>query len=240
MMIPEAQTPPCSPPPRPETDYKAMYLKLTERFEKTIDMMYCEIKEKDKLLHNCYVEIDELKTEKYDYFKRIEDLSDELEESKSECKNLINNINDLEQTIEQQELSIKIYKDNDGEGLSEFCEKVNEDLEKLQNKYNQLEEENENNLELVIQSSHALKDLFVECVRLSNDENCLLEGGEIVLDNIWNDCDYSGLIVDLINELNEDDWNEDDGTVQFDINIKRQLGYNVVRIKLVMNDSDDE
>ena len=236
MMIPEAQTPPCSPPPRPETDYKAMCLKLTERFEKTIDMMYCEIKEKDKLLLEKQIEIDT-------YHQKLDDLEIkeiEIKELESEIKGYKNNINDLEQTIEQQELSIKIYKDNDGEGLSEFCEKVNEDLEKLQYKYNELEEENENNLELYNQSSHALKDLFVECVRLSSQECPLYDDMDnILLENLWNDCDYSGLIVDVINELNENDWNEDDGTVQFDISLGPGSHGQTVRIGLVINDSDD-
>ena len=218
-----------------EEECVAMYKYLAEKVGNTnLPRNLCQFKiEIDKLI--------EAKEEKYDYFKRIEDLSDELEESKSECKNLINNINDLEKTIEQQELSIKIYKDNDAEGLSEFCEKVNEDLEKLQDKYNELEEEKNNKDEEAINCRNALKDVLCECVRISPDAE-LMEDESIKLENLWYEKDYSELLVDVITEMNEDDWNEDDGMCQFNITVLNggDYGQKVVRIGVVMNDSDDD
>ncbi len=190
------------------------------------------------------IEIDNLIEEKesrYDYFKRIEDLSDEVESKKLICDVFENKCKELEKTIEQQELSIKIYKDNDAEGLSEFCEKVNEDLEKLQVKYDELEEANEYNKEETINCRNALKDVLCECVRLSPD---IADGCEsIKLENLWYEKDYSELLVDVITEMNEDDWNEDDRMVQFNITVLDggSHGQKVVRIELdLYMDPDDE
>lgn len=111
----------------------------------------------------------------------------------------------------------KIYKDNDGEGLSEFCELVNKDVAIIDAENIKLTKDLKSMTDEAQHLKRGCNDLLIAYVKNSNtsEEPMYEEPLLLVGMNAPKDPEYRLTIDRMIRQMNRDDWNDDHNKCYF-------------------------
>tara|TARA_R110000782_G_scaffold155848_2_gene248046 strand:- start:132 stop:1076 length:945 start_codon:yes stop_codon:yes gene_type:complete len=187
-----------------------------------------------KIIHK-HNRINELEEEKFNAECECDRLKIENQMIDKQADRQALRIKELEEENSQLKLSVKIYTENDAEGLCEFMERSNEDLDRARKRQKEILDSVSKEKEKIHKVYRSLVyDLLLEFIKECNNDDCRdLCDEPLVLGNNneleWgfydedNDTrpDYKNEILQIVEVMNESDWNDDNQQTRFSVLYRR-------------------
>ena len=189
---------------------------------------------REKIIHK-HNRINELEEEKFNVECECDRLKIENQMIDKQADRQALRIKELEEENSQLKLSVKIYTENDAEGLCEFMERSNEDLDRARKRQKEILDSVSKEKEKIHKVYRSLVyDLLLEFIKECNNDDCRdLCDEPLVLGNNneleWgfydedNDTrpDYKNEILKIVEVMNKSDWNDDNQQTRFSVLYRR-------------------